>query len=54
MIEHHTGAVEMAEAILKLHSRIETANFARDIIKNQTQEIIQMRSMLSAEVVIKK
>lgn len=54
MIEHHTGAVEMAEAILKLHSHIETANFARDIIKNQTQEIIQMRSMLSIEVVTKK
>lgn len=46
MVMHHTGALQMAEAVLKLNPKTEIADFAHAIIKNQSTEITQMRSML--------
>jgi len=47
MIMHHEGALQMAEAVLKLNPRIEVVDFANAIIKAQTKEITVMRSILS-------
>lgn len=46
MIMHHMGALQMAEAVLKLDPSIKIADFARDIIKNQSAEIAEMRSLM--------
>ncbi len=46
MIMHHTGAIEMAEAVLKLHPRTEITEFAQAIIRDQSKEIDQMKKML--------
>lgn len=46
MIMHHMGAVQMAEALLKLDAREEVADFARDVIRVQSSEISQMKLML--------
>lgn len=46
MIMHHMGALQMAEAVLKLNPSTKVTDFAHAIIKNQSTEIAQMRSML--------
>ncbi|MFI6040375.1 DUF305 domain-containing protein [Nocardia sp. NPDC051321] len=46
MIEHHTGAVTMAETELATGTNIESKNLARNIIDNQRAEIDTMRAML--------
>ncbi len=46
MIMHHMGALQMAEAVIKLNPSEKILDFARAIIKNQSTEIEEMRSML--------
>ncbi len=46
MIQHHMGAVMMAEDVLKLNPREEVAIFARDVISVQTDEILLMQQLL--------
>lgn len=46
MIEHHEGAVIMAEDVLKLEPREEVKKFANAVIEVQTSEINQMKAML--------
>lgn len=48
MIEHHEGAVVMAEAQLQAGQFPATATLARSIIATQTAEIAQMRELLAA------
>ncbi len=43
---HHEGAVQMAEAVLKLDTRKEVSDFAREVIRAQSDEISQMKLML--------
>lgn len=44
MIEHHKGAVEMAQAVLKNSKRQELLKLAHDIISAQTGEIKMMET----------
>ncbi len=46
MIMHHIGAVQMAESLLKLDARKEVSDFAREVIRVQSEEISQMKLML--------
>ncbi len=46
MIMHHTGAVQMAESLLKLNTRKEVSDFAREVLRVQSEEITQMKLML--------
>jgi len=46
MIAHHMGAVMMAEDVLQLNPREEVADFARDVIAVQTDEILLMQGLL--------
>jgi uncharacterized protein (DUF305 family) len=46
MIQHHMGAVMMAEDVLDLNPREEVAAFARDVIAVQTDEILLMQGLL--------
>lgn len=46
MIQHHEGAVQMAQAVLALNPRSEVANFAQDVIRVQQEEITQMKILL--------
>lgn len=46
MIMHHEGAVQMAESVLKLDIRKEVADFAREVIRVQSDEISQMKLLL--------
>ncbi len=48
MIEHHKGAVDMAEAVLKSAKHEELKVLARDIISAQTKEIEQMNIWMKA------
>lgn len=43
---HHMGAVQMADALLKLDARKEVSDFAREVISAQSAEISQMKLML--------
>lgn len=52
MIMHHMGAVQMAEALLKLDARKEVADFARDVIRVQSSEISQMKLMLGENMMM--
>lgn len=48
MIEHHLGAIKMANELLELDpTRSELVDFAQDIIRVQSQEITQLRSFLN-------
>jgi uncharacterized protein (DUF305 family) len=46
MIMHHMGAVQMAEKVLQLDTRKEVSDFAREVIRVQSEEIAQMKLML--------
>ncbi|HSI27056.1 MAG TPA: DUF305 domain-containing protein [Aeromicrobium sp.] len=46
MIEHHQGAIAMAETELKDGKYPEALRLARSIVKSQTAEIAEMRRML--------
>lgn len=46
MIQHHMGAVMMAQQVLALDPRLEVAEFAREVITAQSNEIVLMRKML--------
>ncbi|RDI95365.1 DUF305 domain-containing protein [Meiothermus sp. QL-1] len=48
MIEHHRGAVEMAEAILKLSKEARIRKAAQEIIAVQNKEIAQLTGWLKA------
>lgn len=52
MIMHHEGAVQMAESVLKLDTRKEVADFAREVIRVQSDEISQMKLLLGENVMI--
>ena len=47
MIEHHKGAIEMAEAELANGENAEAKELARDIIETQQQEIDHMTELLN-------
>jgi uncharacterized protein (DUF305 family) len=46
MIEHHQGAVEMAEGVLQTTSNPEVEQMAQAIVEGQKKEIATMRGML--------
>ncbi|NXY93607.1 DUF305 domain-containing protein [Streptomyces sp. BR123] len=48
MIEHHEGAIDMARTEQKQGSYTPAKDLAADIIKSQTAEIAQMRTMLTS------
>jgi uncharacterized protein (DUF305 family) len=48
MIAHHTGGVEMAEAVLPLTDRGEVDYLAQTIVDGQSAEIATMEQMLAA------
>jgi uncharacterized protein (DUF305 family) len=52
MIMHHEGAVQMAESLLKLKSRKDVSDFARDVIRVQSSEISQMKLMLGESMMM--
>ena len=52
MIMHHMGAVQMAEALLKLDVRKEVADFAKEVIRVQSSEISQMKLMLGEHMMM--
>lgn len=49
MIEHHEGAVEMAQDVLNSGQDPAVAQLAREIIATQEKEILQLRSLLNIE-----
>ncbi|MDA2988888.1 MAG: DUF305 domain-containing protein [Actinomycetota bacterium] len=49
MIEHHEGAVTMAEDVVARGSHPAVAALAREIIVTQEKEIVQLRAFLSGE-----
>lgn len=49
MIEHHEGAVAMAEDVLASGSHPAVAALAREIIVTQEKEIVQLRAFLSGD-----
>jgi len=49
MIEHHEGAVAMAEDVLAQGADPAVAALAREIVVTQEKEIVQLRSFLSGE-----
>lgn len=46
MIKHHMGAVMMAQQVLRQNPRPEVADFARDVIAVQSEEIDLMQQLL--------
>lgn len=46
MIQHHMGAIMMAQSVLKLSPRTEVEEFAKNVISAQSTEIAQMQKML--------
>ena len=46
MIQHHMGAIMMAQSVLKLSPRAEVEEFAKNVISAQSAEITQMQKML--------
>lgn len=47
MVPHHQGAaVMMAQQVLLVHPRAEVADFAKNVITVQSNEIEQMRELL--------
>jgi uncharacterized protein (DUF305 family) len=49
MIEHHRGAISMAEDVVNAGSHPAVAALARDIIVSQEKEILQLQGFLSGE-----
>lgn len=49
MIPHHQGAIAMAQAELQHGKNADTIALARNIISSQTQQVSQMRDMLSGQ-----
>jgi uncharacterized protein (DUF305 family) len=49
MIEHHEGAIDMSEQVLRTTSDPRVRALAEDIIESQTEEIVIMRRMLVSE-----
>lgn len=47
MIDHHLGAIEMAEAVLERSSHSSVQAFATAVVRSQQSEIDQMREMLA-------
>jgi len=47
MIEHHEGAIDMAQLVLRKSQRPELQNLANNIIVTQTNEITQMERWLN-------
>lgn len=47
MIEHHLGAIAMAQQVLKLNPRPEVTQMANDIINTQQAEVATLQSWLS-------
>lgn len=47
MLEHHEGAVDMAEEVLRAGEHPGTAELARAVIEAQQREIAQMRALLA-------
>lgn len=52
MIMHHMGAVQMAESLLRLDARKEVSDFAREVIRVQSEEIAQMKLMLGESMMM--
>lgn len=52
MIMHHMGAVQMADSLLKLDARKEVSDFAREVIRVQSEEIAQMKLMLGESMMM--
>lgn len=52
MIMHHMGAVQMADSVLKLDARKEVSDFAREVIRVQSEEIAQMKLMLGESMMM--
>lgn len=52
MIMHHMGAVQMADSLLKLDARKEVTDFAREVIRVQSEEIAQMKLMLGESMMM--
>lgn len=50
MIMHHMGAVQMADSVLKLNTRKEVSDFARDVIRVQNAEIMDMKILLWKDI----
>ena len=48
MIDHHQGAIDMAELVLSNSERPELKNLANDIISAQSKEIEMMKQWLAA------
>ena len=48
MIEHHTGALEMARSVLKDGKDARVKKAAQDIVTNQSREIEQLKKWLNA------
>jgi uncharacterized protein (DUF305 family) len=48
MVDHHTGGVEMAEAVLPLTDRTEVTYLADTIVAGQQAEIATMEQMITA------
>ena len=46
MIVHHEGAIEMAEAYIKVGKNPKLLKICNDILKTQGKEIEQMQKML--------
>ncbi len=46
MIEHHTGALEMARSVLKDGQDVRVKKAAQDIVTNQSREINQLKTWL--------
>ncbi len=49
MIDHHKGAVDMAEQILAITQREEVRQLAQEIIENQTAEINQLEAWVPSD-----
>ncbi|MFQ5621416.1 MAG: DUF305 domain-containing protein [Candidatus Nanoarchaeia archaeon] len=47
MIDHHSGAIEMSEQVLKLNPRPEVKGFAEKVIEDQSNEIKLMQGWLA-------
>jgi uncharacterized protein (DUF305 family) len=46
MIEHHEGAIDMAEQVLDNGTNVDVRGLAERIIESQTAEIVEMRGIL--------
>lgn len=49
MIEHHEGAIDMAQGVLSAGENLDVAAVARGIVVTQEQEILQLRTLLAED-----